>query len=75
MTNRASDFRGLILPVLVALVLTLVYFVATGNWTRLNSPLAGIVAVTAGVLGFIAGAARDRYRRSARAKIANQPAR
>jgi hypothetical protein len=62
MGKRAADFRALALPAAIALVLTMIYFVATNGWTRLETPLPGLVAVIAGVIGFAAGALLDRRR-------------
>jgi hypothetical protein len=67
MGKRAADFRGLILPVSIALVLTLIYFFVTNGWTRLANPIPGIVSVIAGVIGFAAGVALDRQFRSRQA--------
>ncbi len=55
MGKRASDFRALALPAGLALVLTMLYFVVTNGWTRLETPLPGLVAVIAGAIGFGAG--------------------
>jgi hypothetical protein len=68
MGKRVSDFRALALPAGVALVLTMLYLVATNGWTRLATPLPGLVAVIAGVVGFAAGIFVDRRRMARRAR-------
>lgn len=57
---RRNDFRGLLVPVVIALVITLGYFALTGNWTSLANPIASTVAVLAGVVGFAVGVLLDR---------------
>jgi hypothetical protein len=68
MGKRASDFRALALPAGIALLLTMMYFVFTNGWTRLETPLPGLVAVLAGAIGFGAGALLD-LRRTARRPV------
>jgi len=43
---------GLVVPALVALLLPVAYFAVTGDWTHLATPVPGLVAVGAGVVGF-----------------------
>ena len=57
---RRDDLRALPVPILTALVIVLLYFAATGNWTSLHNPIASTVAIGAGSVGFAAGVALDR---------------
>jgi hypothetical protein len=58
--------RGLIVPALLALLLTTGFFVLSDSWMRLATPVPGLVAVAAGAIGFGAGEAarllRHRHR-------------
>ena len=57
---RRDGLRMLPVPIVVALLIVLIYFVASGNWTNLGNPIASIVAICAGLIGFAAGVALDR---------------
>lgn len=54
---------GLLIAAAVSLVLTVGYFALTGGWTNLGNPIASIVAVIAGAIGFAAGQAPRLYLR------------
>jgi hypothetical protein len=44
--------RGLLPAGLVAILLTVGYFALTDGWSRLATPVPGLVAVGAGLIGF-----------------------
>lgn len=59
---RATGF-GPFLPGLVAVLITIAYFVVIDGWNRLATPVPGLVAIGAGLVGFglgelVRGAAR-----------------
>ena len=66
MGSRLEDFRLLVIPAAIAVVLTLLYFLATNGWERLATPIPGAMAVLAGVIGTVAGVTLDRWRRKRR---------
>ena len=47
-----ASAMGLATAVLVALLVTLGYFVVADGWTRLATPIPGLVAIGAGLVGF-----------------------
>jgi hypothetical protein len=61
--SRAADFRGLIVPLIIAAVLTLAYFAVSNGWQRLANPIPGLIAVAAGCIGAAAGIFIARIRR------------
>ena len=54
---------GLLLAIGVSLLLTVAYFALSGGWTNLGNPIASIVAVVAGGIGFGAGLVPEYIRR------------
>jgi hypothetical protein len=46
---------GLLPAATVALFATIAYFVLTGGWSRLATPVPGLVAIGAGLIGFGVG--------------------
>lgn len=67
MIGTRSTALGPALAIAVALLITLGYFALTGNWTNLGNPIASIVALLAGVIGFAAGQLPRAYARRRRA--------
>jgi glucose uptake protein GlcU len=61
---NAQNLAGLGIAAGIALLLTLAYFLVAHAWTNLANPIAGTVAVIAGVIGFAVASAIDARRTS-----------
>lgn len=60
-SNRQDLLRSLI-PAVVAVVLTLIYFAVFNRWDKLADPINSIVTIVLGFVGFGVGAVLDIQR-------------
>lgn len=60
MLPSKDDLPRILIPPIVAVVLTLLFFAVFNRWDKLDNPVNGIVVPLLGVAGFVVGVLLDR---------------